>query len=143
MRIRCGECGKEFQKRTKKEAENALRMHVGRVHGNIKNTHGHARTRTDAQQDATRSKETHQDALEANSYELKRTETNRRELTEEQKEARRAYQRDRRARLKLEVDKPRKLAVTQNGNAVDLHFCPNCGKDLDRLAIAMMAANKV
>jgi hypothetical protein len=37
MRIACEECGKEFSKPTKIEAERAVRMHKGRVHGNVKN----------------------------------------------------------------------------------------------------------
>lgn len=75
MRISCEECGKEFQKRTKKEAEMAVRMHKGRVHGNIKNG----------------TKE-HQDAPKGT----------RKELTEDQKEHRRQYLRDLRAKQKAQ-----------------------------------------
>lgn len=76
MRIACEECGKQFSKPTKIEAERAVRMHKGRVHGNITNFPGTSRNG------------------------MKRPETKRKELTEEQKEHRRQYQRERRARLK-------------------------------------------
>lgn len=36
MRLTCEQCGKSFSKPTKESAESALRMHVGRIHGNIK-----------------------------------------------------------------------------------------------------------
>jgi hypothetical protein len=119
MRISCEQCGKEFQKRTKKEAEMAIRMHVGRVHGNIKNGGTNL----------------HQDAPTVT--------TGRKPLTEEQKERRRQYQRDRRAQLKSGRLPRRRIDVFQNGHSVELHHCPRCGLDLDKLAIAMMAAAKV
>ena len=119
MRISCKECGKEFQKRTKKSAEMALRMHQGRVHGNIKNGGTNA----------------HQEAPT-------RTNAHRRELTEEQKEARRQYQRDRRAALKAGRIGGSKVKVYQDGSQIELHHCPRCGMDLDQLALALMAVQR-
>lgn len=120
MRTRCEQCGWTSSNRPKKQAERALRMHQGRVHGNIKNGHDTKR---------------HQDAPEGTNE--------RKPLTEEQKERRRQYQRDRRAMLKAGNPSPRRVNVYQNGTSVELHHCPCCGLDLDKLAIALMAANKV
>ena len=114
MRISCKECGKEFQKRTKNSAEMALRMHRGRVHGNIKNGKDNG-------------KQLHKVAPVLTRSERKRTVGH---FQEEQREERRQYLRELRARKKAE---------RMNANC-EIRYCPICGTNLAMVAAGMNAA---
>lgn len=128
MRTTCEQCGKTFSKPTKLQAESALRMHVGRKHGNIKlptEIGKRADTRTDAQEGAPTRTDAHRDEPPSRIL----ADLN---LTPAQLH-KREYQR-----------KYRKGRQKQNLNgAVVVHFCPRCGMNLEVLATALQVANKV
>ena len=111
MRISCEDCGKTFSKPTKIEAERAVRMHRGRVHGNIKINTG----------------------TSSNGMKRLQTTKGRKVLTEEQIASRRQYQKERRARIKRERN-----GHASNGYGV--HFCANCGFPVGLMDVGMKAA---
>jgi hypothetical protein len=141
MRIRCEECGWETTKPTSKSAENSLRMHLGRVHGNIKNGYN-----VNQPQLELKTPSVEPDTKPKTGAPMPRPRP-RRKISKRERAARNAYYRERRARLKMERELPKlkpvnSITVAQNGRSVELHHCPQCGLHLDAVATAMLAVNK-
>lgn len=96
----------------------ALRMHKGRVHGNIKNTKPVVEYTPDLPKRPKKA------------------------FTEEQLERRRQYQRERRLAIK-EGRAVRKSKTSSNGSEFDFNLCPNCGFPIKTAKVAMDAVKNM
>jgi hypothetical protein len=125
MKATCEKCGKSFSKKTKASAMAALKMHIGRKHGNIRTATAEEFARR-ANADVTFVTTPEKAKGDGSSA-----------IVSPEAEKRRAYQRLWRQR------KFQKLKVLPEPEAsMPVHFCPRCGLNLQTFATALAVVSR-